>query len=65
MRITVDQGRCVGAGQCVMAAAEVFDQRDVDGIVELLNASPPTRLAEDVWEAAEACPARAIVVDES
>lgn len=40
MRITVDQGRCVGAGQCVMAAAEVFDQRDVDGIVELLNASP-------------------------
>ncbi|MFF0087030.1 ferredoxin [Streptomyces canus] len=32
MRIDVDADRCVGAGQCVMAAPKVFDQND-DGTV--------------------------------
>lgn len=41
MRITVDQDKRVGAGQCVFAAPEDFDQRDWDGVVVLLDASPP------------------------
>ncbi|MBB5781319.1 ferredoxin [Nonomuraea jabiensis] len=31
MKIIVDQDKCVASGQCVMAADDVFDQRDEDG----------------------------------
>jgi ferredoxin len=36
MRFTVDRDRCIGAGNCVMNAPELFDQDD-DGIVVLLE----------------------------
>jgi ferredoxin len=64
MRVTVDQEKCVASGQCVLAAADVFDQREEDGTVILLNPTPPAQLAEDVRRAAALCPARAITVDE-
>ncbi|MGW5645639.1 ferredoxin [Saccharopolyspora sp. NPDC003752] len=62
MKVTIDQDKCVSSGQCVLAAEEVFDQRDEDGVVLLLNANPPAGLAEDVQQAAMLCPALAIVV---
>ncbi|MFI9721117.1 ferredoxin [Streptomyces sp. NPDC052396] len=63
MRITIDEDRCVGAGQCVLAADEVFDQRDEDGVVVLLDAAPPQELLARVQDAAARCPALAITVD--
>ncbi len=62
MRIVVDQEKCVAAGQCVAAAMDVFDQRDEDGVVLLLDATPPAELEEDVRQAAAVCPARAITI---
>jgi ferredoxin len=59
--IEVDQDRCIGAGQCVMTAPEVFDQDD-DGIVALLDASPPEPQLRLSREAATLCPAAAIAV---
>ena len=41
MKVVVDQDKCVSSGQCVLFTAQVFDQRDEDGIVTLLNDSPP------------------------
>lgn len=64
MKVTIDQDKCVGAGQCVFAAPDVFDQRDEDGIVILLDENPPDELWEDTREAAHVCPALAIVVDD-
>ncbi len=64
MRVTVDQDRCVGSGQCVLAAERVFDQRDEDGIVVLLDEAPPAELDADVRQAAEICPALAIALTE-
>ncbi|MEV6491098.1 ferredoxin [Actinoplanes sp. NPDC051633] len=63
MRVSVDQDRCCGAGQCVMLVPEVFDQRDEDGIVVLLEPSPAPELHDDVRHAAAVCPATAITVD--
>ncbi|WP_280417593.1 ferredoxin [Nocardia carnea] len=65
MRVNVDEHTCIAAGQCVVAASDVFDQRDDDGIVVLLNDNPPDELIEDVRHAASVCPARAILLDES
>ncbi|BCI54389.1 ferredoxin [Mycolicibacterium litorale] len=64
MRITVDQDRCVSSGQCVLNAAEVFDQRDDDGVVELLTDHPDPDQEADVHRAAAACPALAIHLEE-
>ncbi|MEU9110970.1 ferredoxin [Streptomyces sp. NPDC048483] len=64
MKIVIDEDRCVGAGQCVLAAVDVFDQRDEDGIVVLLDALPPEELLPQVKEAAARCPALAIEVVE-
>ncbi|MQY21547.1 ferredoxin [Nocardia macrotermitis] len=64
MKVVIDEEKCVAAGQCVAAAAEVFDQRDEDGIVVLLNANPPAELADDVRQAAAVCPALAIRIEE-
>ncbi|MEV4066403.1 ferredoxin [Nonomuraea dietziae] len=60
MRITVDEAKCCGAGQCVLIAPDVFDQRDEDGIVVLLAETPATALNDAVREAAAVCPAAAI-----
>ncbi|WP_436735741.1 ferredoxin [Streptomyces sp. BBFR102] len=64
MKITVDEEKCCGAGQCVLIAPEVFDQRDEDGIVVLLDAAPPAEQHDAVRESAEVCPAAAIQVTE-
>ncbi|NDZ79171.1 ferredoxin [Streptomyces sp. SID10853] len=64
MRISVDEEKCCGAGQCVMIAPEVFDQRDEDGIVVLLAAAPDPGQHEAVRESASVCPAAAIHITE-
>ncbi|MEU4654028.1 ferredoxin [Streptomyces sp. NPDC023723] len=65
MKITVDEEKCCGAGQCVLIAPEVFDQRDEDGIVVLLADAPPAERHTAVREAAGVCPAAAIHLDET
>jgi ferredoxin len=64
MKVTVDQDKCVSSGQCVLNAEDVFDQRDDDGVVLLLNDSPSSEQADNVREAATACPALAIDIEE-
>jgi ferredoxin len=64
MHITIDEHRCIGAGQCVLAAPSVFDQREDDGVVILLNADPPDSESADVRDAAALCPAAVIEVQQ-
>jgi len=60
VEVELDEPKCVAAGQCVMAAPEVFDQRDEDGVAVLLDDRPAPELLDDVREAAALCPAAAI-----
>lgn len=62
MKITVDRNRCVGAGNCVLAADELFEQDESNGRVNLLRSEPPQEMAEMVEEAELMCPSRAISV---
>ncbi|MGW1619914.1 ferredoxin [Streptomyces sp. NPDC002172] len=58
--MSVDTTLCIGSGQCAMTLPEVFDQDDVDGLVVLLDATPPRELNDDVDEAVNRCPVQAI-----
>lgn len=60
MRIEVDVSKCVGAGQCVLTAPQVFTQRDEDCVVDLLDENPPAGFHDAVREAAVLCPADVI-----
>lgn len=62
LRITVDEDRCVAAGHCVVSAPEIFDQRETDGVVVLLDPRPPAAAHDTVREAALLCPASVIRV---
>jgi ferredoxin len=64
MKVAVDQNTCASSGNCVMNAPELFDQRDEDGVVVLLNANPSAEQAEGARRAAAACPALAIQIEE-
>jgi ferredoxin len=47
-----------------MNAPDLFDQRDDDGVVELLVEHPGPDQAEEALKAVAACPALAIHLDE-
>jgi ferredoxin len=64
MRVTVDEDKCCGAGQCALIAPEVFDQRDDDRIVVLLEPVPAEPHHAVVREAAAVCPTSAIELSE-
>ncbi|VVD33761.1 ferredoxin [Paraburkholderia dioscoreae] len=63
LRVSVDQSVCVGAGLCVLSSSEVFDQRDEDGVVKLLQETPDEALYEKVLSASRKCPSKAIKVE--
>lgn len=64
MKVTVDDDKCCGAGQCVLLAPDVFDQNDEDGIVALRDSQPPQSRHASVREAANMCPTGTITVIE-
>jgi ferredoxin len=61
MRISIDTDRCVGAGQCVLSAPDVFDQDD-DGLVMVLAVEPAESEGKAVRQAREICPSQAITL---
>jgi ferredoxin len=60
MRVELDEPKCVASGQCVIAAPDVFDQREDDGVAFLLTEEPEDAQLDGVREAAAVCPAAAI-----
>ena len=59
MKVTTHTDRCIASGACVLASPRVFDQDD-DGIVKLLDETPPEAEHDSVREAARSCPAMVI-----
>ncbi len=63
IKVVIDRSRCVGAGRCVHVAPDVFDQDDKDGLVVLVDATPPDDIVQFVSKAALLCPAQAIRIE--
>ncbi|MFE0849984.1 ferredoxin [Streptomyces rochei] len=61
-RVSAERERCVGAGQCVLAAPAVFDQDEDDGLVHVLVESPSESQADAVRDAVRACPSGALTL---
>jgi ferredoxin len=62
--VRIDQTRCIGSGQCVLAAPDVFDQSDDDGLGFVVIAEPPAGLLPGVRDAVDRCPAQAVSLEE-
>jgi len=62
MKVSVDGERCVGAGQCVDFAPQVFRQGK-DGASSVIE-QPSAEQEADVREAWDACPVMAIEISE-
>ena len=59
MHIQADRDVCIGAGNCVLAAEDVFDQDD-DAIVEVLQDHPSPAQESEVRNAVAQCPSGAL-----
>jgi ferredoxin len=64
-RIELDESACIAAGQCVMTAPEVFDQRDEDGVAIVLEPVPTAEHLGAVRDAVAICPAAALLLIET
>jgi ferredoxin len=64
VRIVADRTRCTSAGNCARVAPELFDQDLDDGIVVVLQSTPPESALAAAREAEGLCPANAIAVEE-
>jgi ferredoxin len=65
VKVIVHVDKCIGAGNCVGVAPDVFAQGDHDGLVILLVDKPSTAGQRDaVRAAAHACPSLAIEIQE-
>jgi ferredoxin len=63
MKIELAVDKCIGAGMCVGAAPELFDQDDT-GRAVILNASAGPDQEEAARSAVSLCPAAAIHITE-
>lgn len=62
MKVTVDRGKCQGYGNCVLAAADVFDLDDA-GMAVVIEESPSEDRRTAVEEAVRSCPVAAISLE--
>jgi ferredoxin len=58
--VSIDQSRCIGAGNCVQIAPRAF-QLDEERIAYLVD--PAAEEDEDLLDAARSCPTNAIYLD--
>ncbi|MGM7679397.1 ferredoxin [Microbacterium sp. A94] len=65
MKIVVAREKCVGGGQCVVAAPDYFDLSDDDGLVVLLDDVVRPGSEINIDEAIVLCPAAAIALKTS
>jgi ferredoxin len=63
LKVRVDLAACQGYACCMMEAPELFDVDDHSGKAVLLSGNPPDDQRSRALDAARACPAHAIAVE--
>ena len=62
MKVSIDQELCTGCGLCAESVPEVFEMGDEFAVVKKPDVKGS--LAEQVSEAADDCPAEAIIIED-
>jgi ferredoxin len=61
MKVTIDEDSCTACGLCVESCPDVFEMGD--DIAQVTVDDVPAELEDAVQQAADECPAEAIVVE--
>ena len=64
MRVIAYTQKCIAGGNCVLSCSEVFDQRDSDGTVHVLNERPALTLLKKVRQAVDLCPGQVFTIED-
>ncbi|HLG61643.1 MAG TPA: ferredoxin [Ktedonosporobacter sp.] len=64
MRVIAYTQKCIAGGNCVLACSDVFDQRDSDGTVHVLNERPALSLLKKVRQAVDLCPGQVFTIED-
>jgi ferredoxin len=64
MKVVVDFDLCESNALCMAAAPEVFEVRDDDDYLYVLDENPPEALRAKVEEAVKRCPKQAIKLED-
>lgn len=59
MKVTVNEGSCIGCGACMSIADDVFEMND-EGLSSVKVSEVPEESVDNVKEAIESCPTGAI-----
>lgn len=64
VKFHIDADKCIASGACAIVAPEVFGIDDL-GMITVVNDSPQEGLRSKVTDAAAACPAWVITVEDA
>ena len=65
MRVIASIQKCISGGNCVLTCSDVFEQRDSDGTVHVLNERPALALLQKVRQAVDLCPAQVFTIEDA
>ena len=58
MRVIAQTQKCIASGNCVLTCSQMFEQRDEDGVVHVVNEHPSRALLARLRQVADLCPAQ-------
>jgi len=64
MKAKIDEDLCTGCEECVEAVPDVFEMNDDGELAQVKVDTIPSGLEDAVRDAAEECPAEAIVIED-
>ncbi len=64
MRVIVQTWKCIASGTCTLNCPQVFEQRDEDGVVHVVDEHPALALRERVRQVVDLCPALVFRVED-
>lgn len=64
MRVIAYTQRCIAGGNCVLTCPDIFDQRDSDGTVRVLNERPALALLQKVRQVVDLCPGQVFTIED-
>lgn len=64
MRVIAYTQKCIASGNCVLTCSSVFEQRDSDGTVHVLNERPSLALLNKIRQVVDLCPGQVFTIED-